>query len=77
METVWEGVIQPGGSGVRTRNYTNRDAPGIQLRRGAEMGRFNMGSTVIVLLPPGAVSTFDHYESGDSVVMGQKLGRLC
>jgi len=29
-----------------------------------------------VLLPPGAVSSFAHYESGDSVVMGQKLARL-
>jgi phosphatidylserine decarboxylase len=40
------------------------------------MGRFNMGSTVILLLPPGAVSSIDQYESGDVMVVGQKLGRL-
>ena len=40
------------------------------------MGRFNMGSTVILLLPPVAVATIEHFASGDDVVMGQKLGRL-
>jgi phosphatidylserine decarboxylase len=40
------------------------------------MGRFNMGSTVILLLPPGAVSALEDFGPGDVVLMGQKLGRL-
>ena len=40
------------------------------------MGRFNMGSTVIVLLPPGAVSSMQEFGPDDVVQMGQKLGRL-
>ena len=74
METVWSGVVTP----PRGRKITHGDwsRHDIRLARGAEMGRFNMGSTVILLLPPGAVSAIEHYESGDDVVMGQKLGRL-
>jgi phosphatidylserine decarboxylase len=74
METVWSGVVTPPrGKKIVTLDWSRRD---IKLEKGAEMGRFNMGSTVILLLPPGAVSTIEHFASGDDVVMGQKLGRL-
>jgi phosphatidylserine decarboxylase len=74
METVWSGVVTPPrGRKITRGDWSRRD---IHLARGVEMGRFNMGSTVILLLPPGAVSAIEHYESGDDVVMGQKLGRL-
>ena len=54
METVWAGVITPPrGHHIARLDWSRRD---IELDRGAEMGRFNMGSTVILLLPPGAVS---------------------
>jgi phosphatidylserine decarboxylase len=74
METVWSGVVTPPrGRKVTRGDWSRRD---IRLARGEEMGRFNMGSTVILLLPPAAVSSINHYESGDDVVMGQRLGRL-
>ena len=74
METVWSGVVTPPrGRKVVHGDWSRRD---IKLKKGEEMGRFNMGSTVIVLLPPGAVSSIEPYESGDVMVMGQKLGRL-
>ncbi len=74
METVWSGVVTPPrGRKISRGDWSRR---GITLQKGEEMGRFNMGSTVILLLPPGAVSSVEHYESGDNVVMGQKLGRL-
>jgi phosphatidylserine decarboxylase len=74
METVWSGVVTP----PRGRKITHGDwsRRNIHLAKGQEMGRFNMGSTVIMLLPPTAVSSIQHYESGDDIVMGQKLGRL-
>ncbi|MGK2924126.1 MAG: archaetidylserine decarboxylase [Lysobacterales bacterium] len=74
METVWAGQVTP----TRGRKITRGDwsRRNITLARGAEMGRFNMGSTVILLLPPGAVSSLEDYEPGDIVLMGQKLGRL-
>jgi phosphatidylserine decarboxylase len=74
METVWSGVVTPPrGRKITRGDWSRRD---ISLKKGQEMGRFNMGSTVILLLPPGAVSSIEHYESGDDVVVGQKLGRL-
>jgi len=74
METVWSGLVTPPRGRKITRGDWSRR--GISLKKGEEMGRFNMGSTVIVLLPPGAVSALDHYEPGDDVVVGQRLGRL-
>jgi len=74
METVWSGLVTPPrGRKITRLDWSRRD---ISLARGEEMGRFNMGSTVILLLPPAAVSSIEHYESGDDVVMGQRLGRL-
>ncbi|MFB3079535.1 MAG: archaetidylserine decarboxylase, partial [Lysobacterales bacterium] len=59
METTWSGVITPPrGKRVTTGDWSRRD---IRLEKGQEMGRFNMGSTVILLLPAGAVSTLAYY----------------
>ena len=38
------------------------------------MGRFNMGSTVILLMPPGALKPLENLGAGDAVKVGQKLG---
>jgi phosphatidylserine decarboxylase len=47
MSTVWGGQVTPP---YRSRILSEvLRARGIELTRGAEMGRFNMGSTVIVL----------------------------
>jgi len=74
METVWSGVVTPPrGRKISRGDWSRRD---IELQKGEEMGRFNMGSTVITLLPPGAVSALDDYGPEDLVLMGQKLGRL-
>jgi len=74
METVWAGTITPPRARrVRTGDWSRRN---IALERGAEMGRFNMGSTVILLLPATAVSSLAELGPGDTLLMGQKLGRL-
>ena len=58
VETVWNGVEIPAyADRVIERDYRDR-SPAIALERCAEMARFNYGSTVIVLLPPG-VATLD------------------
>jgi phosphatidylserine decarboxylase len=55
IETVWRGVeVPPYASQPTPRDYRGASPP-IRLDRFAEMGRFNMGSTVIVLLPRGFV----------------------
>jgi phosphatidylserine decarboxylase len=74
MQTVWAGTITPPrGRRMSVGDWSRR---GISLKKGDEMGRFNMGSTVIVLLPATAVSMLTELGPGDSVLMGEKLGRL-
>lgn len=52
IETTWAGLITPPHTRQVARwDYDMATAP--HLERGDEMGRFNMGSTVIVLAPPG------------------------
>ena len=71
IETIWAGVITPPyGKKVTRGDWSRRD---IVLQRGQEMGRFNMGSTVILLLPPTAVSSLEDLGPDDAVLMGQKL----
>jgi phosphatidylserine decarboxylase len=51
VETVWSGVEIPAyGDRITRKDWRGK---GIVLERFAEMARFNYGSTVIVLLPPG------------------------
>lgn len=47
---------------------------GPRLERGAEIGRFNMGSTVVVLASPGWLDWRADARSGDALRMGQTLG---
>lgn len=51
IETVWAGEVTP-PRGRQLQSWDYRHQSPIELARGAEMGRFNMGSTVIVLTGP-------------------------
>ncbi|MBO9883129.1 archaetidylserine decarboxylase [Xanthomonas sp. D-109] len=74
VETVWSGVEIPRYADRITRKDWR--GKGITLQRFEEMARFNYGSTVIVLLPPG-VATFDPALKAESPVrLGQALARL-
>ena len=56
ISTVWAGQINPHGErrGLWRKTYPASGEGSVQLPRGAELGHFAMGSTVILLLPPGA-----------------------
>ncbi|HUA89841.1 MAG TPA: archaetidylserine decarboxylase [Steroidobacteraceae bacterium] len=75
METVWHGAVTPRSPRRRTM-LSMRDEATPQLPKGAEMGRFNMGSTVIVLLPPGAAAWLPALGPGSVIRMGETLARL-
>jgi len=72
METVWHGQITP----RRPRTGCDLSPAQMPLARGLEMGRFNMGSTVILLLPPGAAQWLPAFSAGSTLRMGQALARL-
>lgn len=74
IETVWAGLIMPpAGHKITESNYPNSGDNELKLMRGEELGRFNMGSTVILLFGPGSVSWLEKLTIGQPVRMGQKI----
>jgi len=74
IETVWHGeVTPPSAKEVRKWTYTGDDAP--QLKKGEELGRFNMGSTIIALFGENAVNWEDSFSAGTKVQLGKKIGQ--
>jgi phosphatidylserine decarboxylase len=75
MTTVWHGDIAPANGRVLTPLRTITDAAPLQIARGDEMGRFNMGSTVILLFPQGSVALANDLCVGRVVRMGETIGQ--
>ena len=76
ISTAWGGEIKPTGSGnLINTSYSGRDdAP--TLSRGEYMGHFNMGSTIVLMAPPGKCSWNTDTQNGNVVRMGQRLGSV-
>lgn len=72
IETVWGGV-EAIGPEVRASDLSDR---GLVLETGAEMGRFRLGSTAIVLFGPDVMQWDANFQAGSATRMGQRLGRL-
>lgn len=75
IETVWEGQVAPPPRAMLQRDYRELPAP-IRLAKGEEMGRFKLGSTVILLFPQGAVSWLPGYAADTPTRLGEALGGL-
>jgi phosphatidylserine decarboxylase len=74
VETVWSGEEIPAyGTAITRKDYRGK---GVTLERFAEMARFNYGSTVIVLLPPGVAGLAPELKAESPVRLGQALARL-
>lgn len=75
IETVWGGMETEHADGKPERKDYRDRSPGIALDRFAEAGRFHMGSTAIVLFGKDRVS-LDHFDPGQTVKVGERLGTL-
>jgi phosphatidylserine decarboxylase len=76
MATVWHGDVTPRKlREVTALPVTDALSP-LALPKGAEMGRFNMGSTIILLLPPGACTWNDRLVAGRTLRLGERIGTL-
>jgi phosphatidylserine decarboxylase len=76
MTTVWHGEVAPQAASGRLELPLSGCAAPLRIDKGVEMGRFNMGSTVILLLPPGRTSWIAGLAAGSSVRVGQALAQL-
>lgn len=70
IETVWGGRVQPHGRTVIGARHTD-----VALGAGAEMGRFYLGSTVVLLFEPGRIEWLDELGPGSVLRMGQAIAR--
>lgn len=75
IDTVWAGQVAPPPREVQERDYLRLPEP-VSLGRGEEMGRFKLGSTVILLFPEGRIDWGAGLAAGGSVRMGQALAQL-
>ena len=75
MATVWHGVVNPPRRAQITE-WTYPSTPPVSLEQGEEMGRFLLGSTVIVLWPEGAAELDAGLKPGHAVRMGQALAAV-
>lgn len=74
IETPWAGIITPTGQGIADWRY--HSGPKLSFKQGDEIGRFQFGSTVIVLAPKGLAPELGKLTSGQCVKMGEGLATL-
>jgi phosphatidylserine decarboxylase len=74
MATVWHGVVNPPRGGVlREWHYDDRR---IELKQGDEMGRFLLGSTVVLLFPAGPLAFNPVWAPARPVRLGEAMAEL-
>jgi len=73
MATVWHGVVNP----PRLPQVTewHYDSGAVTLRQGDEMGRFLLGSTVVLLWPQGTLAGNPLWQSAAPVRLGEFMGQ--
>lgn len=74
IETVWSGLVAPLKREVKTLNYDEKQR--ITLEKGAEMGRFKLGSTVVLAFPENTTEFLESMQAGSLVRMGGALGKI-
>ncbi len=72
IETSWHGLVTP----PRGKTLHRRTYSGTELKKGEELGVFNMGSTVIVAFESESIAWQPDLGPGHAVRMGQSLGRF-
>ncbi len=74
IETVWHGVVTPPShSFIQTWNYGDKTP--VVLKQGDEMGRFNMGSTIIVLFAKDKIDWESRVQAGQLVKLNEIIGK--
>ncbi|MGB1310631.1 MAG: phosphatidylserine decarboxylase, partial [Leucothrix sp.] len=71
IETVWDGLVTPPkGKSISRKHYPSGE---VVLDKGQEMGRFNMGSTVILVMESPSPALSQSLVEGLPVKMGQAI----
>lgn len=77
IETVWAGTVTPPtGKEVFRWQYPAEGLNSIRLEKGAEMGRFKLGSTVILAFPHGSIDFLADQQPGTVTRMGTAFATI-
>ena len=76
IDTVWSGQVTPDTLTTTRRSFVDDTPPEISLKRGEELGRFNLGSCVILLVANSEISWKPIFTSGKPVRLGEELACL-
>jgi len=76
IDTVWAGTVAPLSRSIRSWSYGSSSSEPIVFERGAEIGRFNMGSTVVLLFGKDAVEWNVVMEPDAKLSMGQGIANI-
>lgn len=71
VETVWAGLVAPHRQDIEVTSYTPEQQ--ITLEKGQEMGRFKLGSTVVMAFPPNTLEFVEGLKAESVVRMGQSF----
>lgn len=74
IETVWAGEVAPVKRKLAVTHYDPAHINNIHLRKGEEMGRFKLGSTVILLFGENKVTWDSALQEGTPLKMGEIIG---
>lgn len=72
IETVWAGLVAPVRRNIKVTNYTQEEP--IHIKKGAEMGRFKLGSTVVLCFPKNTCQFDPKLTEGSVLRMGRRIG---
>ena len=72
MATVWHGIVNP--PRTRTVREWQYQAQPVSLKKGDEMGRFLLGSTVVLLFPKNALVFNPEWSPARAIRMGEPMG---
>jgi phosphatidylserine decarboxylase len=76
IETVWSGQEAPMQRKPIHTQYQATDDQEIVLQKGEEMGRFMLGSTVILLFPDQTMNWLEELNAGSPVQLGKAMGNI-
>lgn len=74
VETTWAGLVAPMRKNVVHFDYANQES--ITIEKGQEMGRFKLGSTVVLCVPPNTIDFEDELSAESPVRMGEAFAKL-
>lgn len=75
IETAWSGQVAPPVRKLKVTEYPAEPTHPIHLDKGDELGRFKLGSTVVLAFPENAADFSEELMAGSVVRMGQTFGK--